>query len=68
VMAMEVSTRCGALTVMAAVAVCPPSVTVMLADPGATAVTSPVLLTVATAEFEDAQDAVEVTSLVERSL
>jgi len=53
---------------MAAVAVCPPSVAVTFAEPGAIAVTNPALLTVATAEFEEAHVALEVTSLVDRSL
>ena len=67
-MAMEVSTRCGAFTVMAAVAVWPPSLTVIFADPGDIAVTRPPLLTVAIVAFDDFQVAVEVTLVVERSL
>ena len=65
---MEVSARGGGFTVMAAVAVCPPSVAVTFAEPGAIAVTNPALLTVATAELEEAQVAFDVTSVVERSL
>ena len=68
VIAMDVSARGGGFTVMAAVAVCPPSLAVTFAEPGAIAVTSPALVTVATPEFEEAQVALAVTSVVERSL
>ena len=67
-MLIDVSTRCGAFTVMAEEAVWPPSLAVTVALPGATAVTIPALLTVATAALEVVHVAVAVTSPLERSL
>lgn len=66
--AIEVITLWAVVTVMAADALCPPSVAVIVAFPGATAVTTPALDTDAIVASDDAHEALVVTSLALWSL